>query len=59
MIGKKFIGKFNPNGNWSFLCPNCSDLKENIKYYMAKFEVGEIEKKCSNCGVILFINLLE
>lgn len=59
MTEKFFIGNFNSNGNWSFACPNCSDLKEGKEYHMVKFEAGEIEKKCSNCGAILYINPLE
>lgn len=59
MAAKFFIGRFSPNGNWSFACPNCSDLKEGKKYRMVKFELGEIEKMCSNCGAILFIIPLE
>ena len=59
MTEKFFIGNFSSNGNWSFVCPNCSDLKKSTKYHMVKFELGEIEKKCSNCGAILYINPLE
>lgn len=56
-----YIGKFNLNG-WAFVCPNCSNIQgnpEDHKYNMVKFDIGDTEKECSNCGVILYIKPLE
>jgi len=39
-----------------YQCPNCSDLQsspKHHKYNMVKFDFGEIEVKCPNCGAIL------
>ncbi len=45
-----------------YQCPNCSDIQgdpEDHKYNMVKFEVGEIEVKCSNCGAKLTRKIIE
>jgi len=49
-------------GEKGYQCPDCSDIQrapENHKYNMVKFEVGETEAKCSNCGAILTRKIIE
>lgn len=59
---KFFIGNFSSDGKWAFVCPNCSNIQgkpKDQKYNMVKFEIGNIEKKCPNCGAILYIKPTE
>ena len=52
----KFHMGNSKGGIIAYQCPNCSDIQgdsKNHKYNMVKFEVGETEVKCSNCGAIL------
>lgn len=46
----------------AFVCPNCSNIQgnpEDHNYNMVKFEIGDTEKKCPNCGTILYIKPLK
>ncbi len=56
-----YIGEFKLDG-WAFVCPSCSNIQEkpkDHKYNMVKFDIGDIEKECPNCGAILYIKPLE
>ena len=61
MINEYYMGT-SKGGEKGYQCPNCSDLQgepENHKYNMVKFEIGEIEAKCPNCGAILTRKIIE
>lgn len=49
-------------GELAYQCPNCSNIqgkREDHKYNMVKFEVGETEVKCPHCGALLTRNIIE
>jgi len=47
---------------YAYQCPECSNIQgepKEHKYNMVKFEVGETEVKCLNCGAILTRKILQ
>lgn len=67
MIEKKNMSKKYHLGNsegseMGYQCPNCSDIQADPKdhrYNMVKFEVGEKEVVCPNCGAFLTRKIID